>query len=188
MKSLLTAVAVAASLGLATVNARAQESGPIGSGGTVPAVQPAGTLTLEQLGRLLGQLGYNPKPYHNQAGKLAGYDLSFASNGWTMRLSLSVSKSGTNIWLNSTVGRVVDPAGVPSSNLLKLFAAHNRIWPCYVYFYGTGGYLRLAMPIKNGGVTQTTLKRDIDAYATRLREMITLFKSAPAAPVAPPIS
>lgn len=190
MKNFLTAMMVAG-LGLTTLSARAQESTgpitPVKPGPVTPAEQPVVQgLSLEQLGSLLQQLGYNPRASRDQAGKVIGYNLEFSSKGWTMRLYVSLSKSGTVIWLDSGVGRIVDPAGVSRGSLLKLLGEHDRLWPSYVCYYPATGKVLLVMPIQNRGVTAATLKKEIDSFASKLQQMITLFKASQATPVPQP--
>lgn len=185
MKSLLTAVAVATGLGLASLNARAQDTvKPVGPA-TAVKVQPQ-RMTVAELGRVLEMLGYNPKPSMDKNGKVIGYNVEFLSGGWTMRFSVLLSHDGSNLWLSGSIAPVVDLAGASGSALLKLLGENDRIWPAYVSFQTGASYLKLAVAIPNKDITPGLLRTKMDAYSTTLKELIAIWKSGQPVPTPRP--
>jgi hypothetical protein len=140
------------------------------------AAEPGGRLSMEQLGRMLDDLGLNPKANANKEGKLVDYDLEFQSGTWTMRHWVSISPSGKFIWINTNIAKPLPAEGISVEALLGLLEQNNDVWPAFVYYVKEVRRLRLGMGIRNEDLTPAKLRKDIDTFTESAKTLMVRFE------------
>jgi hypothetical protein len=186
----LTALTLTAALTAATSGLLAAEPGGRSELAPAAKVQPA-RLNLKQLGKILQDIGYNPKPWTTKDGKVGGYNVEFESGGWTMRFSVSPSTDGTRIWFDSTLLTLTDLAGVKPQALLSVLEQNVSIAPASVYFHKATSELRVCMWVENDALTLAQLVKHGSFFTEVTKKARTAYDQAvqsaqPAAPVPAP--
>src|SRR4051812_33567103 len=67
---------------------------------TAPVQATEKKVTMEELGSVLERMGYNPKPAKDSDGKVVGFNIEYTRGSTTISISLSLSPSGTRVWMN----------------------------------------------------------------------------------------
>jgi hypothetical protein len=183
-----TAVALVAALAATTCGLLAAE--PFGRGQPAPWTQlQPGRLSLEQLGKMLADLGFNPRLSLESDGKSVRYDLEFPSGDWTMRPWVSISTDQTNIWFGANLAEVGASEAVPPAALLGLLEQNVDLWPAYVYYYKDHQRLRLNKPVKNQDVTPAKLRQEMETFTDAVKQLILRCeKASKAGPQTPPLA
>jgi hypothetical protein len=178
MYKTLTAALLAATFALAGV-ATAQEP----AGGTTAKADPgraesaAKRLTAEQLGQMLEDMGYEPKPVTNKEGKVIGYNVKYRSGTWDIFVFVGLSADGTNLWLTSNIGNVKDKT-VPVEAILGLLEANHKLFPAHVRYFPASGNLNVGMAVRNDGITKAALKNGLEEFTDAVKETYTAFDKA----------
>jgi hypothetical protein len=139
------------------------------------SVVPA-RLSMAQLGKMLDDLGLNPKANTNKEGKVVDYDLEFQSGTWTMRHWVSISPSGKFLWINTNLAKPLPAEEVSVEALLGLLEQNNDVWPAFVYYVKEVRRLRLGMGIRNEDLTPAKLRKDIDTFTESAKTLMVRFE------------
>jgi hypothetical protein len=142
----------------------------------MPAAEPGGQVSMAQLGKMLDDLGLNPKANTNKEGKVVDYDLEFQSGTWTMRHWVSISPSGKFLWINTNLAKPLPAEGVSVEALLGLLEQNNDVWPAFVYYVKEVRRLRLGMGIRNEDLTPAKLRKDIDTFTESAKTLMVRYE------------
>src|SRR6266511_2065365 len=125
-----------------------------------------GTITDEQLGKMLGDIGYEVKP-----GKYPGgaqyFDVVVAGKGFDFPVRLGLSPNKRCVWLMSYLGDV--PADATADQLRDILRAVNSKTG-KMQLRMTGTQLKAEQPLDNVAVTAARLKRELDDFAAALAD------------------
>lgn len=171
MISMLKTVVLMGTLATMTCGLMAAQSPTPNEPNPMPTAQ-LGRLTIEQLGKMLENLGYAPKSLKNKDGKVVGYNVEFKSDGWTIRFNVCLSIKGDSVWFDAGLATLTDLAGVRPQTLLSLLEQNDVIAPAYVYYYKERNNLRLSMPFDNYEVTAAKLRTKADFFAEAIKKII----------------
>jgi hypothetical protein len=140
MKTLMAAVVVSA---LALGGIAAGQAPPV----ETPRPATPKKMTMEDLGKILEGLGLEPKPYKNADGVVTGYAVVYTRGQDRLTLSVSLSPSGTNVWLQAGMLQFNEKEPATANVLLALLAKHNEMWPAYAdHLHGQVHHLPGGLP------------------------------------------
>jgi hypothetical protein len=178
MRKTLTAALLAAAFALAGV-APAQDQ----TGGTTAKAEPGKTesaakrLTIDQVGQMLEDMGYEPKPVTDKEGKVIAYDVKYRSGTWDLYARVSFSSDGTNLWFTGNIGNIKDKS-VPVEAVLGLLEANVKLFPAHVRYFPASGNLSVGMPVRNDGITKAALKNALEEFSDAVKVTYTAFDKA----------
>ena len=177
MKTLMTAAMLAA----LTLTAAAFGREP-GKGDTNPTTKAEPTkmagkkVTIEELGEMLAAMGYEPKPCNDKNGKLVSYDVTFASDGYTIHGSFEITSDG-RLWVHGTLAPVADES-TPPAVLLAMLGVNDRVHPAYLVYSAKTKNFHVMLPFANGNVTPAVLRTNIDAYGNAVKAVLNTWTAA----------
>jgi hypothetical protein len=157
MKTLMAAVVVSA---LALGGIAAGQAPPV----ETPRPATPKKMTMEDLGKILEGLGLEPKPYKNADGVVTGYAVVYTRGQDRLTLSVSLSPSGTNVWLQAGMLQFNEKEPATANVLLALLAKHNEMWPAYADHTPKSGWVFLSMPVQGPNFTPASLRTGLDTF------------------------
>lgn len=147
-------------------------------------------LTVESLGTMLENMGYEPKiGQYSDGSKYISVLIS--RNTWTFGIGFDLSPDKSQIWLSSYLAEVKEPNSVKPEYLFKLLEANNAVWPCYFVYFTQSKGLSLYRPLKNQDVKPALLKNTLESHMNAIESTAGLWDvsqwsgAPPAAPAAP---
>jgi len=127
-----------------------------------PAPAP-GALTVESLKEMLDTLGYDiEKERKDEKGNVFGYQLKVNSAKYGSHPCVSLSVDGTNLWFTQSLGKVPDPASVPTKILLNMLSANDLIYPVSFCYGEKFNNFYIVSMIANKGVKPKDMRQRID--------------------------
>jgi hypothetical protein len=157
MKTLMTAVLVSA---LTFTGLASGQTPPV----ETPKPATPKKMTVEELGKMLEGLGLEVKPFKNKDGEIVGYNVEYTRGSETLRLSLSMSPSGMNVWLNAGMLAFNEKNPATVNVLLAILGKHNEMWPAYVTYFPKDGWIDLSMPVQGPNFTPASLRQGLDTF------------------------
>jgi uncharacterized protein (TIGR03067 family) len=132
-----------------------------------PFVRPlppaaAGT---EVVGRLLRELGYDPRPLSPDV-----LQVTVERDRWPVHVMLSLSTDGRRIWLESKFAPIEDPDKVPPTAWKRLLEANEKVGPAHFAFDKGDRRVHLYKSFDNQALTVDRLRREIEHFDTTVRK------------------
>ena len=175
MKTLTTAALLAA-LAL-TGLARGDE--PIKPPATAPAKPAIKAVTLAELGQMLEDMGYAPKPAKDKDGAVYGYDVVLEASGTTVYCTAGVSPNGQVIWMHGRLARTAD-ASTPAEALLAMLAANIDLTPAAITYDPVSKKFDVVLTMPNGNVTPVGLRVALNQFARGVQQALAVWDKATA--------
>jgi hypothetical protein len=164
-------------LGLSGLGQADQKSPPAPTPAAETALAADGSITDEQLGKMLVGLGYEAKLGTYSSGARY-YDIKVPTKDFDFSIRLALSPNKRCIWLMAYLSEV--PANVTVEQLQALLRAVNTKTG-KMQFRMTGMQLKADQPLDNVAVSPSRLKREIDDFAAALADTADLWQfKAPA--------
>ena len=175
MKTLMTAVLLAA---LAAAGfAKGDE--PAGPPATAPG-KPAGkAVTLAELGQMLEDMGYAPKPAKGKDGAVYGYDVVLEASDMTVYCTAGVSTNGQAIWMHGRLARTAD-ASTPAEALLAMLGANFDLSPAAITYDPVSKKFDVVLTMPNGNVTPVGLRVALNQFARGVQQALAVWDRATA--------
>jgi hypothetical protein len=149
---------------------------PKGAPAGIPS-QQTGPMTDEALLQMLRGLGYEPKiSTLNNGGKM--YEISVSRGGLTYSFNLSLSSDKTVIWIQVALARIPVENKVQSEAPLKILKLNDSSTGKAKFTIKKSGYLYLAMPLDNEGVTPARLRTAIEGLAGYAKNTAAYWKTS----------
>jgi hypothetical protein len=152
------------------------------------AAQPApAVLTIESLGSVLENMGYEVKTVKNSAG-VPYYVLNLKRGTWTFIFEVSLSPNKAYLWLGVPLNVVPEGAVTGAGpQLLRLLEENFNIAPTFFSYYPGSKRLLLQSAMENRDVTPAKLRARIDAMQDVVERTFPLWDTSKwVAPVPPP--
>jgi uncharacterized protein (TIGR03067 family) len=132
-----------------------------------PLVRPlppaaAGTDTV---GRLLRELGYEPKPLSPDV-----LQVTVERNHWPVHVMLSLSTDGRRLWLESKFAPIEEPDKVAPTAWKRLLEANEKIGPAHFAYDTADHRIHLYKSFDNVGLTADRLRLELDHFDTTVRK------------------
>ena len=130
----------------------------IPKGDVTPAPADAGAVTIDALGTMLDNMGFDPKAGTYTSGEKY-YIITIVRDTWTVGITFEVSSDKSEIWLSAYFGDVADPDKVKPAPLFNLLEANNAIWPSYFYYVTDSKSLYMYRPLPNSNIKADLILR-----------------------------
>jgi len=130
------------------------------------------SLSSEQLGGLLRDMGYQPEALTPEVWQIA-----VSRDGWKVHIMLSLDGNGERLWLESKFAVIADPNLVPASSWFKLLGANERIGPAYFAFDPADNRIHLYRTCDNPGITVSRLKKEIETFDSAVRKTQNIWRA-----------
>jgi len=129
-----------------------------------------GQLDNEALGKLLSNMGYEPKALSK------GWLIAVKQNTWTFNIQLVCSKDLTKIGLNANLGAVKDPDAITADQWKQLLISNEDIDPSCFYFDKDQKKLYMHRTIDNRGVTSSIIRTQVENFCSNMQSTEELWK------------
>ena len=126
---------------------------------------PPAAVGTDVLGRMLRELGYEPKPLSPDV-----LQVTVEQDRWPVHVMLSLSTDGRRLWLESKFAPVEDPEKVPPMAWKRLLEANEKIGPAHFAFDKTDRRVHLYKSFDNQALTVERLRRELDHFDTTVRK------------------
>jgi hypothetical protein len=136
------------------------------------AESAAPALTDDSLSQMLNNMGLEPKKLSK------GFLLAIKQDTWTINMQAVLSPDGRKLGLNANLGVVADPATVPASDWMNLLISNGDIDPSAFYFDKDQKKLYLHRSFDNRAITPPILRKEIDNFASNVRQTSALWSFA----------
>jgi hypothetical protein len=136
-------------------------------------------LTPDDLGKLLTDMGYEPKKIDDNT-----YEVIIKRDGWAVYLRCCFSSDKTKLWLISSLGDIKDINQAPADVLANLLIANFNHGPSAFYLEDADANnkaakrLKIGRPVDNRAITASILRQQIDAIFSTIRETKDLWKTS----------
>ena len=127
-------------------------------------------LTDDSLEQTLDNMGLEPKKLSK------GCLLAIKQDTWTINLQVVLSSDARKVGLNANLGAVEDSSTVTASQWMELLVSNGQIDPSAFYFDKAQKKLYLHRSFDNRAVTPAVLRKEIDNFATNVRQTEALWK------------
>jgi hypothetical protein len=139
-------------------------------GAFVHAQEAIEALNDDSLKSTLTNMGYEPKKLSK------GFLLALKQDTWTLNVQVVLSPDLRKVGLNANLGKVDDPAAVAASDWMELLISNGDIDPSAFYFDKTQKKLYLHRSFDNRTITPAVLRKEIDNFASNIRQTEKLWK------------
>jgi len=149
-------------------------------GGSPPAVGKATAkqLTVEDLGTMLENLGYELVPVKGDKGELFGYDTKDTTEGWTLNARIELSPSGKFVWITGVVAKVDNVNDVSKEALLAMLVESQKLGPAHVHYSTAFKSFMLAVAMPNANFTAVEMRGAMTLYTDSLKQAIKSWETA----------
>lgn len=157
MKTLTTAAVLAA---LTFSPARGDEPAKT----KTPAKAEVKKITVADLGRMLEELGHEPRESKDKDGKVIGFHVDQTRDGTKVTCYVTVSDDGTTVWIDNSLLVFNEKTLATVPVLLGLLAEQDDLWPAYVVYYPKTKRLKLARAVEGPELTRQKLRAGLESF------------------------
>jgi len=168
-------------LGLTPVRTRADEKPPEKPPVAVPVTVAEGELTLSSLKVMLDGLAYDEIVANkSDKGEVVGYMVKMTRDNWTFAVNVFPSAWGGNKYIefSAWLGKVPDPANVPSKVLLGLLTANDKVYPLTFTYSEKWTQFKIFGTIPNKNVQAKDVRKMMDNTTNAIKEYAPLWSSS----------
>lgn len=145
---------------------------------TTPAKVAAKQLTVEELGTMLENLGYEVVPVKTDKGTAYGWDNKFDSDGTTIYARVEISPSGKFLWITGLIATVKNANDIPKETLIALLAANTQIAPCQVQLDTKCNSISVALALGNSNFTPADMRYALQRYTTSIKTVVKIWSDS----------
>jgi len=155
MRSLTLALTVGMMLGFASL-APAQEGAALKSA---------------ELKAMLVKMGYEVRDVADDL-----YEITMDRDNWQVFVTLSVSKDGKLVWLDTKFPEITNAEAAPGTAYLRLLQENSNIAPNFFAFNKTDNRVHIYRSLDNKGVNSAQLRREITQFDGTVRQTVDLWR------------
>jgi hypothetical protein len=135
-------------------------------------------LTAETLGKMLRDMGYDPKVSTSADKSITFYKLVLERDNFTYVIDVSLDKAQKRVWLVCALKRVGAIEQVQAARLQKLLEENDMIAPAAFSYDKTRKQFFLNVAVDNRGITAAQLRAELDTLQSVVRRTYPLWNTA----------
>jgi uncharacterized protein (TIGR03067 family) len=143
---------------------------------------PQGALGTDGLGKLLREMGYDPKGLSPDV-----FQVTIDKERWAVHVMLSLSTDGQRVWLESKFAPVDEADRVPAAAWKRLLEANEKVGPAHFAFDPADRRVHLYKSFDNRQVDADRLKKEIAWFDETVRKTQEYWRSENFRPVSGPV-
>jgi len=182
MRKILASFASAA-LALGTV-AHADDRFPLPTDPVVaptPAPKPSPTklatkqVSVDELGVMLENLGYEVTPVKGEKGEIVGWDTKFQAEGMTIYARIEISPSGKFIWITGVLATLKTGEELPKDMFANLLGSNQNIGPAHVQWDAKNKMFLVALAVSNANFNPADLRAALNIYVNGMKQAVAVW-------------
>jgi hypothetical protein len=153
---------------------------PAAAADTAPTAPANGALTPETLGKLLTDMGLDPKKINDNV-----YEVVVKRSNYVVYFRFQLSSDKSRLWVTSYLESIDDVSKVPADVMAKLLEWNFKASPSFFYFYNPADakkpalrYLYIARPVDNRNITASFLRLELDTMFDTVKNTQSLWKAS----------
>jgi hypothetical protein len=136
---------------------------------------PSSTLNIDDLAKMLKDLGYQFKINRQPTGNILELDIQ--TNGRVAAVDIELSKDSTKVWITAWFKKLSPGETIPSNIMTQMLESNGRLGPCH-FSLSTGKQLYLGCPIDNRNLAPEELRRQLDIFLNVFNQTENLWNSS----------
>ena len=133
------------------------------------------TLNVDDLAKILKDLGYQFKINRQQTGTILELDIQ--TNGRMAAVDIELSRDNSKVWITAWFKKLSPGETIPSNIMIQMLESNGRLGPCH-FSLSTGKQLYLGCPVDNRNLAPEELRRQLDIFLNVFNQTENLWNSS----------